>query len=136
MVNLALLAKKQRLTVKVSPVIERSPREVAAQISQSVRERRLEQGLTREALALRAGVSADTVKRLEGSGRSTLDTLLRLAFVLGSLGDFERLFASTRPTTLAELETRGTRQARRRGRRRDAGHPRSTLGDDSTPGDS
>lgn len=57
-----------------------------------LREERLKQGLSQNALAIRAGLSHTMVLRLERSDRMpTLDTLLRLAEALGvDLSDYLR----------------------------------------------
>jgi transcriptional regulator with XRE-family HTH domain len=62
-------------------------------MSQRVRQRRIAAGLSREALAAKAGVSRDTIKRFEQTGQGTLESLLRIAFALGTLVEWESLFA-------------------------------------------
>ncbi len=62
-------------------------------MSKRVRQRRIAGGLSREALAAKAGVSRDTVKRFEQTGQGTIESLLRIAFALGTLAEWETLFA-------------------------------------------
>lgn len=45
-------------------------------------------GYTQTELATRSGVSMGSLKRFEGSGQISLESLLKLAFVLECLGDF------------------------------------------------
>jgi transcriptional regulator with XRE-family HTH domain len=62
-------------------------------MSRRVRQRRITAGLSREALAAKAGVSRDTVKRFELTGQGTVESLLRIAFALGTLHEWDTLFA-------------------------------------------
>ena len=55
--------------------------------------RRLAMNFWQEGLAKRAGVSWSWLKRFEYTGLVSLDSLLRLALVLGCLDDFERVCA-------------------------------------------
>jgi transcriptional regulator with XRE-family HTH domain len=52
---------------------------------------RLALNLTQEGLAARSGVSWSSLKRFEHTGLIALDSLLKLALVLGCLGDFDGL---------------------------------------------
>jgi len=48
-------------------------------------------GYTQPELSSRSGVSLGSLKRFESSGQISLESLLRLAFVLECLGDFTSL---------------------------------------------
>ena len=50
--------------------------------------RRKSLGFTQKELATRSGVSFGSLKRFEGSGQISFESLLRLALVLECLGDF------------------------------------------------
>ena len=52
-----------------------------------MREKRLQQGLTQEGLANRAGVSLPTLRRFEQRGLISLESFLKLLMVLGCLED-------------------------------------------------
>jgi transcriptional regulator with XRE-family HTH domain len=113
--------------VKISTV-QRTPSSVAASMSKRVRQRRIEAGLSREALAAKAGVSRDTIKRFEQTGQGTLESLLRIAFALGTLAEWDSLFAepAVAALTLDDLENARAiaaraRAPRQRARRADAG---------------
>lgn len=57
------------------------------ELGERIRERRRELGLTQESLAERAGVSTETVGRLEQAvGAPTLDTVYKVAKALGTTG--------------------------------------------------
>ena len=48
-------------------------------------------GYTQQELATRSGVSLGSLKRFESSGQISLESLLKLAFILECLGDFEKV---------------------------------------------
>jgi transcriptional regulator with XRE-family HTH domain len=68
--------------------------------------RRLQLGWSRETLAARTGVNLWSIKRFENSGQVALESLVKLAVVLGNLRDFEGLFAirPREPASMDELE--------------------------------
>lgn len=102
-----------------------TPGLVARDLAHRFRARRLGRALTQAELANAAGISRDTVKGFENTGRITLENLLRLAAVLGALPEFAALLPLEQPRTLADLEARASVRGRVRGRRRDAGIPRT-----------
>lgn len=60
-----------------------SPDDVKLRLAKNVRARRLRNGYTQLDLAAEAGVAAGTIYWLERSGRSSTDTLTKVAKVLG-----------------------------------------------------
>ena len=56
-----------------------------------LRHRRKALGYTQLELSSRSGVSLGSLKRFENSGQISLESLLKLAFVLECLGDFSSL---------------------------------------------
>ena len=79
--------------------------------------RRLQVGWSRELLATRAGISQWTLKHFENKGQIALETLVKVAVVLGEIEAFTGLFAANpqTPATMAELEKLHP-PARKRGR--------------------
>jgi transcriptional regulator with XRE-family HTH domain len=69
----------------------KTPRDVQRELAGRFKARRLAMNLTQEGLAARSGVSWSSLKRFEHTGLIALDGLLKLALVLGCLGDFDRL---------------------------------------------
>ena len=130
MLNYTVVASKKDAKVKISTVIQ-TPATVASLLARRARKRRIAAGLSREALAAKAGVSRDTVKRFEQTGQGTLESLLRIALALGTLGEWESLFAEPETGTLTldalekarALEVRA-RAPRQRARRAKAVTPR------------
>ena len=73
--------------------ILKSQQEVMQEIAIKAKDKRLEQNLTQEGLALRSGVSLGSIKRFERTGEISLKSLIDIALALGCLEDFYALFA-------------------------------------------
>ena len=71
----------------------KTPRDIQRQLANRFKARRLAMNLTQEGLAARSGVSWSSLKRFEYTGLIALDALLKLAFVLECLGDFDKVCA-------------------------------------------
>ena len=74
----------------------KTPQDVQRELAGRFKARRLAMNLTQEGLAARSGVSWSSLKRFEHTGLIALDSLLRLALVLGRLGDFDRVCTDDR----------------------------------------
>ena len=100
------------------PISLKTPRDVQRELAGRFKVRRLAMNLTQEGLAARSGVSWSSLKRFEHTGLIALDSLLKLALVLGCLSDFDRVCAddgqSLSATSLDELLSTAT--PRRKGR--------------------
>jgi transcriptional regulator with XRE-family HTH domain len=68
-----------------------------------VKLRRKEQKLSQKALAEKSQVSFGSIKRFETSGEISLNSLLKIAFVLGCEKDFNELFAKKTYSSLDEV---------------------------------
>jgi transcriptional regulator with XRE-family HTH domain len=90
----------------ILPIISGSPRAIGKAVGSRVKFRRLQLGWSRRTLATRAGVNPWSLKRFEVSGQIAFESLIKLAIVLGNIGDFESLFAARpkRPASMDELE--------------------------------
>jgi len=80
------------------------------------KELRLAKGWRQVTLAERSGVSLASLRRFEESGLVSLQNLLKLAFALNRLDDFDALLQGPRASSLAELEASEKRPKRQRGR--------------------
>lgn len=80
------------LSIMSSFSIEKTPTDVLLELAEKVRKLRKDQKLTQLELAKRANVSLGSYKRFEHTGHVSLDALLRIAFILGRLDDFETVF--------------------------------------------
>ena len=93
-----------------------TPERVATDLAQRIRELRLTRGWKQTTLSERSGVSLGSLRRFEGSGKVSLQNLLKLAFALNRLDDFSAVLALPPATSIAELEAREKEPVRRRGR--------------------
>ena len=69
--------------------LPKNPKDVMEDLRVKFKERRISMGYTQMECATRSGVSLGSLKRFERSGQISLESLLKLAFVLECLGDFE-----------------------------------------------
>lgn len=80
-----------------------TPETLSRQIAQRERQRRRERHLTQAEMTERSGVSLGSLKRFEQTGQISLDSLLRLAAVLGCSSDFDDLFKQPEYTSIQEV---------------------------------
>lgn len=102
--------------LSVNPYSLHTPEKIAARLAERIRALRLAKGWKQVTLAENAGVSLGSLRRFERTGESSLELLLRLAFVLGRLDDFAETLEPAKVRTMAELEALHRESARRRGR--------------------
>jgi len=69
--------------------LPKKPQDIMEELRVKFKERRKSIGYTQTECATRSGVSLGSLKRFESSGQISLDSLLKLAFVLECLGDFD-----------------------------------------------
>ena len=77
-----------------------------------VRARRLANNFSRKTLAERTGVSEASIKRFETTGEIAFVSLLKLAFALDALQEFDALFLPKAVVSIADI----TQKKRARGR--------------------
>jgi transcriptional regulator with XRE-family HTH domain len=71
--------------------LEPTPIEVSIELAARLKKIRRQVKLSQADLAERSGVSLGSLKRFENSGKISLESLLKLAHLLGKLKDFENL---------------------------------------------
>ena len=71
--------------------LEPTPSEVSLELAKRLKGIRKQLKLSQADLAERSGVSLGSLKRFENSGRISLESLLKLAHLLGKLKEFENL---------------------------------------------
>lgn len=69
--------------------VDKLPKDIRLEIAQRHKELRKQKGLTQMDLAERSGVSLGSLKRFEAQGKISLESLLKLASILGRLSDFD-----------------------------------------------
>lgn len=77
--------------------------EILQVLGQRVRAQRLAQGLPQRELAQMAGLSLGALRKLESSGQSSLETLVRAVQALGLVNELEDLFVLKRQS-IAQME--------------------------------
>lgn len=90
-----------------------NPDDATHQIAERVKQIRLANNFSRKTLAERSGVSEASIKRFETTGEIALLSLAKLAFALGFLQEFDKLFI---PQDLISIKNIVQKQ-RARGRR-------------------
>lgn len=90
--------------------------ELMQQLAQRLQKRRLEKGLSRQALSDMSGVPAPTIARFEQHYAISMRQYLDLAISMGYMDDMKRLMDEPKYKTMEELETIRNNQNRKRGR--------------------
>ena len=90
--------------------------ELAGRLSEHVKRRRLEKGLSRKALSMMSGVPAPTIAKFEQHHSISLVSFLALAKALGYTDALKSLLAEPVYTTMEELDTINKNKNRKRGR--------------------
>lgn len=92
------------------------PTEILKTLGTRLRSQRLAQNLSQSTLAQMAGLSVGAVRKLEQSGQCTLETLVRVAQVLGLLDALEPLF-KLQVQSIAQMQQAAAAQQRQRASR-------------------
>ena len=71
--------------------LEPTPIEVSLELATRLKKIRRQLKVSQADLAERSGVSLGSLKRFENSGKISLESLLKLAHLLGKLKDFDNL---------------------------------------------
>lgn len=98
-------------------VTMKSPFEVAREIAQKAKEKRLKLNLSQQTLSEKSGVSYGTLKKFEQKGQIALESLLKIALALGEMDKFEHLFAKADDELPASLDELLEDNQRKRGRK-------------------
>lgn len=91
--------------------------EILQTLGQRVRAQRLAQGVPQRELAQMAGLSMGALRKLESSGQSSLETLVRAVQALGLVNELEDLFMLKRQS-IAQMEKAEAASLRQRAPRR------------------
>lgn len=110
---MAARAKKERM-LEFAFATEK---EIRVQLVGRLRRQRLAQGLTMEALAVRAGIAKATLQRLETAGDCTFENFIRAVQALGLVSELQELF-SLKVLSIAEMERQAAQATRVRAPRR------------------
>ena len=72
--------------------LEPTPLEICVSISKRHKKLRKKLSLSQAEMAERSGVSLGSLKRFENTGKISLESLLKLAHLIGRLEDFDTVF--------------------------------------------
>lgn len=101
-----------------------SPAEILQAISDRLKQRRIDAGLTQRELAERAGVPYGSLRVLEEKGKASLEAVVKVAFALQAEAEFDTLFPPRKAMTIDDVIERPKRQrAARRTARRQGDRP-------------
>lgn len=81
--------------------IDKLPSEILKEVALNLKRIRKEAKFSQTGLAERADVSLGSLKRFESTGQISLESLLKLMFVLNRLSEFETIL---QPSKLSEIE--------------------------------
>ena len=93
-----------------------SAADLAKGLAQRTQQRRLEKGLSREALSLMSGVPSPTIAKFEQHGSISLVSFLALAKALGYADEIRQLMTQPKFDTMEELDVINKNKNRKRGR--------------------
>lgn len=68
-----------------------TPSSMLETIKDNFKQQRLSLNLTQEGLSNKSGVSLGSIKRFETTGQISLESLLKVAFILDGLNDFQNI---------------------------------------------
>ncbi len=83
--------------------IDKNPTDIRLELAHRTRALRKELKMSQSEIAQRANVSLGSYKRFESRGQISLESLLKIAFILGRMNDFETLFQSNKVKDIEKL---------------------------------
>ena len=93
-----------------------TPQELMSIVAEHVQQRRLEKGLSRQALSEMSGVPTPTIAKFERQHTISMVQFVAIAKALGYMDQIKSLLSEPRYQTQQELETINKNKSRQRGR--------------------
>ena len=93
-----------------------NPKELLAILARNLQQRRLEKGLSSEALSELSGVPTPTIAKFEQKHTLSLSSYVALAKALGYGNDIKKLLSEPQYSTMEELDRINRNKNRKRGR--------------------
>ncbi len=81
-----------------------NPDEIAREMADEFRRRRIEKNLTREQVAEQSGVAVSNITRFEQKGLISLKNLIGIAMALGYTSEIKHVFSEPKYSTMEELQ--------------------------------
>lgn len=101
----------------MKPFISMTFSDLLTHIAGQAQAKRLSLNLSRKSLSERSGVSESVLKKFERTGKISLESLIKIAFVLDAVEEFQALFKPTPPENFLSLDELLKDKTRKRGRR-------------------
>lgn len=95
-----------------------TPAEICQQLGQRLRAQRLAQLLSQAELAARAGVALGTLRKLEATGQTSTETLVRVAQTLGLAASLLELWQPQAVQSIAQMQRAEAAASRQRAPKR------------------
>ena len=83
--------------------LPKTPKEIGLEIAHNLKKLRKRRKLSQAELAERSSVSYGSLKRFEQTGKISLESLLKIAVVLGASEPFSDLFRTTETTSIQQI---------------------------------
>ena len=83
--------------------IHDNPDDIAREIADDFRRRRVEKNLTRKQVAEKAGIPVSNIVRFEQKGLISLKNLIGIAIALGYVSELKTVFSQPKYSTMEEL---------------------------------
>ena len=80
-----------------------TPKELGMEIAANLKKLRKQRKLSQRVLAEKAGISYGSMKRFEQTGEISLESLLKIAVVLGETAPFETIFKPAEIKSIQEI---------------------------------
>lgn len=104
------------MAMRDSSISFTGPLEIGKLLAERAKTLRLLKHWTRVTLAERAGVSSESLKRFENTGKASLELVLKVAHALSRLDEFAKLLQPPPAQSIDELERLATKPIPKRGR--------------------
>ena len=97
------MEKENELTMKVDLTKFKTPYEISMELAAKAKEKRIYMKITQQQLSDRSGVSLSAIRRFEKTGEISLASLLKIAWILNSLKEFDGLFEKPEYNSIEEI---------------------------------
>ena len=97
------MEKGNELIIKVDLTKFKTPYEISMELALKAKEKRNYMKITQQQLSVRSGVSLSAIRRFEKTGEISLASLLKIAWILDSLKEFDCLFEKPEYNSIEEI---------------------------------
>ena len=104
------------MNIPINDFTFEGPGELQRRLGEKAKALRLHLGYKRATLSEKSGVSPETIRNFENSGKITLENFLKIAFALGESGKMNGMFNLPEIASISDIEKR-QKPLPKRGRR-------------------